>query len=429
MVNLIKEHIKATYADAKIAIWGFGKEGQSTYALLRDCFKDKLLYVCDDNPVELENVINIPVLELNNCDLVFKSPGIPVLDDSINVDHLTSQTDLFFQFYGHQTLAITGTKGKSTTSSLLAHILKENDYDVQLVGNIGIPCFNVLDRIKPNTLIVFEVSAHQLQFIHASTRVGVLLNLYEEHLDHYKDYDQYCQSKANLINYQKGDDLSIVNIDCIDYINKENVITSSNDEYGMIYAKDNLLVTPFGKTYVLHSQLVGKHNFYNCAIVYAICKKAFNMCDANFLYGLKTFQPLAHRLQLVGTFNGVTYYDDSISTVGQTTIAALQAIDNANTIIIGGMDRGIDYTCLIDYLNSHPLKAIYCMYATGKRIAKELNESSNVYVLDTLYDVVAHIKRYATVGDVVILSPAASSYDAFTNFEQRGNIFKKLVSQ
>ena len=429
MVNRIKQHVATTYANSKIAIWGFGKEGQSTYKLLREVFPDKLLYICDDKPVDIENVITIPTIELNNCDVVFKSPGIPVLDDSIRLDNLTSQTDLFLQYYGHQTLAITGTKGKSTTSSLLAHILKENNYDVQLVGNIGIPCFDVLDKIKANTLIVFEISAHQCQFIHASARVGVLLNLYQEHLDHYKDYTQYCEAKANLINYQKGDDLSIVNIDCMDYIHKDDIVTVGTDSYSDIYADGDLLVTPFGKVYASNCPLVGKHNYYNCAIVYAICKKAFNMCDANFLYGLKSFKPLAHRLQLVGTFNGITYYDDSISTVGQTTIAALQAIENANTIIIGGMDRGIDYTELIDYLNTHKLKSIYCMYGSGKRVAQSLNGNSTVYVLDNLYDVVDHIKRYGTVGDVVILSPAASSYDAFTNFEQRGDIFQKLVRQ
>lgn len=419
--------------DAKVCIWGFGKEGQSTYRILRNLFPDKLLYICDDVEVSLENCIQVPTIELNTCDVVFKSPGIPVLDDSIRTDILTSQTDIFLQLFGHQTIAITGTKGKSTTCSLLTHVLQCNGYDVQLVGNIGKPCFDAIDLISSTTIVVYEISAHQLQFVHNSARVAVLLNLHQEHLDHYIDYQQYCDAKANVYRYQKSDDLAIINKEALTIVEgvSHAVSASVHDETADIYVRnDGFIHTPFGNIYISETPLLGIHNLYNTAIVYAIVRKTCNMADSNFLAALKSFTPLPHRLQCLGTFNGITYYDDSISTIGAATIAALESLKQANTVIIGGMDRGIDYTDLIEYLQDKAIKSIYCMYASGKRIADALHGcKATVYYFDDLYSVIDHIKTHATIGDTVVLSPAAPSYGYFKNFEHRGEVFSALVRQ
>ena len=428
LINLL--HTKCD--KAKVCIWGMGKEGMSTYRLLRSLFPDKILYVADEKPIELENTVQIPLLELKTCDIVFKSPGIPVLDETISTDNLTSQSDLFLQVYGRQTIAITGTKGKSTTASLLAHQLSCNGFDTLLVGNIGTPCFDVIDKITSKTFIVFEISAHQLQFVHDSAIIGVCLNIYEEHLDHYRDFSEYAHCKANVIKYQKESDLAIVNQQCLSWFDHPDhcIIASMDDPNTDIYVKeDGFIHTPYGNLYVTQTPLKGIHNLYNTAIVYAICTHAFNIKDSDFLYALKSFQPLPHRLQFVGNYQGICYYDDSISTVPQTTIAALSALPQVNILLVGGMDRGVDYTPLIRVLEKADLKRIYLMYGAGKRIAKQMgNCKAEVLVMDDLGSVMAHIKRFGIVGDVVLLSPAASSYDAFKNFEQRGDVFAALAA-
>ena len=427
LINVLKSRCEK----AKVCIWGLGKEGMSTYHLLRTLFPNKLLYVADDKPIELDNTIQIPLLELKTCDIVFKSPGIPVLDDSIPTDNITSQTDLFLQVYGRQTIAITGTKGKSTTASLLAHELSSNGFDTLLVGNIGTPCFDVIDKITSKTFIVFEISAHQLQFVHDSAIIGVCLNIYEEHLDHYRNFDEYAQCKSNVVKYQKDNDLAIVNQQCISWFDHPHhcLVSSMDQTTTDIYVKDDGFIhTPYGNLYVTDTPLKGIHNLYNTAIVYTICRHAFNISDSDFLFALKSFVPLPHRLQCIGEYNGITYYDDSISTVPQTTIAALKALPQVNILLVGGMDRGVDYTPLEKVLEICDLKRVYLMYGAGKRIAKELgNCKAEIIVMDDLASVMDHIKRYGIVGDCVLLSPAASSYDAFKNFEHRGDVFAALA--
>lgn len=427
LINILKTRCEK----AKVCIWGLGKEGMSTYRLLRALFPTKLIYVADEKPVELDNTIQIPLLELKTCDIVFKSPGIPVLDDDIATDNITSQSDLFLQVYGRQTIAITGTKGKSTTASLLAHQLACNGFDTLLVGNIGTPCFDVIDKITPKTFIVFEISAHQLQFVHDSAIIGVCLNIYEEHLDHYHNFDEYAKCKSNVVKYQHDNDLAIVNKQCLSWFDhpKHCLVSSMDDTTSDIYVReDGFIHTPYGNLYVTDTPLKGIHNLYNTAIVYTIASHAFNIHDADFLYALKSFKPLPHRLEYVGTYNGISYYDDSISTVPQTTIAALKALPKVNILLVGGMDRGVDYTPLEKVLETADLKRVYLMYGAGKRIAKELgNCKAEIIVMDDLASVMDHVKRYGIVGDTVLLSPAASSYDAFKNFEARGDYFAALA--
>ena len=183
--------------DRRILVAGYGREGQSTHALLRRLLPGQEADVARNDEEIFE------ALAANHYDLVIKSPGIPSMkfEGRCNLDSVTSQTDLFLQVYGDQTLAVTGTKGKSTTTALLHHLLNNSlpDRHVVLAGNMGIPLFDILDDIDEKALVVAEFSCHQLENIHRGPHIGILLNLYQEHLDHYHDYRGYQMAKMQMV--------------------------------------------------------------------------------------------------------------------------------------------------------------------------------------------------------------------------------------
>ena len=179
--------------------------------------------------------------------------------------------------------------------------------------------------------------------------------------------------------------------------------------------------------------LIGQHNYFDIAMVYGICKE-FSLTDEQFLKGLRSYQTLPHRLQYLGIKDGIRFYDDSISTIGETTIQALESIKNAGSILIGGMDRGVDYDQLEEYLAGSSVKHIILMEATGKRIYSEIEEryptlfgSGKLCLVDHLKDAVELAGKLGEEGSACILSPAAASYGIFKNFEERGEVFKKYV--
>jgi len=219
--------IKSLFEHKSVALLGFGREGRSTYKLLRKVFPQKSFTIIDENDAVRNDEIlkNDPNLQfisgkdcmqaIDNYDAAIKSPGIPsnTLPTELKKVHLTSQTDIFLQCYGHQSIGITGTKGKSTTSSLVFHILKNAGVNTLLVGNIGIPPFDCVDDIGPDTLIVLELSSHQLEYISHAPHIAVFLNLFQEHLDHYYTYHEYQSAKFNIGKYQGAADYFLYNKD------------------------------------------------------------------------------------------------------------------------------------------------------------------------------------------------------------------------
>ncbi|MEG0895073.1 MAG: Mur ligase family protein, partial [Oscillospiraceae bacterium] len=174
-------------------IWGMGREGNSTYNYLRR-YTDEKLYIADDKEIDLKNYTNVEQvskIDFSKYEKIYKSPGITTYNMDFDKSKLTSQTEVFFQKYKSQIIGVTGTKGKSTTSSLIYHILKGITDNVVLVGNIGLPCLDFIDEIDDKTIIVFELSCHQLEYVTASPHIAVLLNTYQDHLDHYGTYENY----------------------------------------------------------------------------------------------------------------------------------------------------------------------------------------------------------------------------------------------
>ena len=419
----------------RILILGFGREGKSSLAFLRKYMPHAVVGVADRNESAFKDLTinpNNPISSsnpklyfgdnyfdaINDYDIVIKTPGISLKDKDIDLSKITSQTDLFLEEFHNQIIGITGTKGKSTTSTLIYHLLKESGKDAILAGNIGIPIFDIIEKINNKSIIVFELSAHQLQFIHRSPHIGILLNVFEEHLDHFGTFKAYRDAKLNIIRKMGDKDFAV-----------------TNDEF--CYEADKVMVHSLNYQYYDFGvnwddvPLKGDHNRLN--IKAALCAiHAFGIPVDDVISYLYTFKPLEHRQELVGTFGGVTFYNDSISTIPQAAIAAMQTIKNVTFLLLGGFDREIDYTPLIKYLVEHPVEHILYTGKAGKRMFDMLQNAGyqgyikNFKDLNEAFEI---IKSLSKNGDVCLLSPAAASYDQYKNFEERGRIFKDLANQ
>ena len=408
----------------RILVLGFGREGRSTLRFLNKYVSEAVVAVADKNAMEGVTHSGERYLEaMYDYDLVIKTPGISLKDFDTKGVEITSQTDLFLgQFHG-QTIGITGTKGKSTTTSLIYHLLKSSGRDAILTGNIGIPCFDIMEEIKPESIVVYELSAHQLEYVHNSPRVGVLLNVFEEHLDHFGTMQRYKAAKLNLLRFMGEDDTAVIHESLLNdalelFVN--NKVFSLFDFHEVI----DRTVLP----------LKGEHNYQNVKAALLACD-AYGVDYRELVPYLYTFKPLEHRLEPVGTFNGVTFVNDSISTIPQAAISACEALGHVDFLLLGGFDRGIDYQPLADYLKTHPVPHLLFTGKAGERMMELMAKvpepvaGPTLTHYSTMEEAFDYLSAHAKQGDVCLLSPAASSYDQYKNFEERGAKFKRLATQ
>lgn len=390
------------FDDKKILIWGYGREGKSTEEFLRR-------HMPDTSPKPIIYEGDRAGIAEDDYDLIFKSPGIRMDEDD---PKYTSQTQVFLEAHRDKVIGITGTKGKSTTSMLMHHVLSEcTGRPVMLLGNIGKPCLDSYDEVTDDTIVVYEMSCHQLAHTTVSPHVAVFLNLYEEHLDYYDTLKRYFEAKAHIASNQVKGDRFYVGSN-VPHIDTEAEVTVIDD----------------GTDYGYELLIPGVHNRYNAEFVYRVATEVYG-CDPEAVRkSLAGARGLPHRLEYVCRKGEVTYYDDSISTIPEAAIGALKSIPDACTILLGGMDRGIDYTKLTDYMMQHPEYNYICMYASGRRIYDTgvISTLPNVYYEEDLEAAVKKAVEITRKG-TVILSPASASYDHFKNFEERGDCFKKLV--
>ena len=408
----------------RILVLGFGREGRSTLRFLNKYLSDAVVAVADKNEMEGVQHFGIGYLEaMYDYDIVIKTPGISLKDFDTKGVEITSQTDLFLGQLHGQTIGITGTKGKSTTTSLIYHLLKSSGRDAILTGNIGIPCFDIMEEIKPESIVVYELSAHQLEYVHNSPRVGVLLNVFEEHLDHFGTMQRYKAAKLNLLRFMDEDDTAVIH---------ESLL---NDALELFV--NNKVFSLFDFDEVIDRTalpLKGEHNYQNVKAALLACD-AYGVDYRELVPHLYTFKPLEHRLEPVGTFNGVTFVNDSISTIPQAAISACEALGHVDFLLLGGFDRGIDYQPLADYLKTHPVPHLLFTGKAGERMMElmakvpEPVEGPTITHYSTMEEAFDYLSAHAKHGDVCLLSPAASSYDQYKNFEERGAKFKRLATQ
>lgn len=383
----------------KILIWGYGREGKSTERFLQTH--------CPSSDFEIYEGPESNI-QFDNYDLVIKSPGICT---SIENEKLTSQTELFLSQFGDKTIGITGTKGKSTTSSLLYSTLSSHfPNKVLLVGNIGYPCLDYYDDIIEDSIIVFELSCHQLYNCRYSPHVAVFLNLFEDHLDYYGNKENYFNAKSSITSHQNSNDYLFC-----------------GSTVPQLITKAKTIYLPDVKQTLYDIPLLGEHNQYNANVVYLVCSKLFNMTDEEIKSAFSSFHGLPHRMEFIGRVDGIDYYDDSISTIPEATIQAIQSIKNTRSVIIGGMDRNIDYSLLINYIRSHKDILYIFAYSSGERIYREVDDLSCCILVSDLQAAVNKAKVHTPKYGACILSPAAASYGYFKNFEARGDAFKQLV--
>lgn len=454
MLNELKDY----FTGKKLLILGFGVEGESTYKLLRTLFPDDILHIADiKESITSNEIISADrdkiilhtgsdyLKNIKDFDIVIKTPGISLKYlAGADFTKFTSHTDIFIRFFKRQIIGVTGTKGKSTTSSLIWHIIKSFDQNCLLVGNIGMPPFDFLDQINKHTKIVYELSSHQLEQITVSPHVAVMLNLYEEHLDHYKSFEKYQKAKLNIAINQDPDDYFIFNEDDV------RIRTMINDnplksklagfsiqhwvEKGCYVKNGKVNYTEYLEEEVLDktqfTNLIGEHNLMN--IMAAACASIVSGVPAHYIReAVETFKSLEHRIELVGKFDDVIFYNDSISTIPEATIAAVKALGIVDTLILGGLDRGISYDALINFINGSKLRNLVFIGEAGKRMLA-LYEKIGLSGKNTFYstdfsEAVQYAKSCTGKNMICLLSPAASSYDMFRNFAERGAKYKQLV--
>lgn len=442
------------FKNKKIAVIGGGVEGLSSAEYLKKHGAKVTILDKKDGADYLKN--------LNEYDLIVRSPGVRLLDLKVSNPNLkdskiTSQTKLFFDLSPAKIIGVTGTKGKGTTSSLIYEMLKKQGFDAHLGGNIGKPPFEFLDNLSTHSIVVLELSSFQLEDIHKSPNIAVLLMIVPEHLgkdvlgtqNYHETMEEYIDAKRNILKFQTTKDYAIINKD---YLSSRESDVHSNGQIYYVSREDGAKRGCFvenGKFWIRMDDLdidvintkdillPGEHNFEN-ACAASMAAYLAGVSPQSMAYVLKTFKGLEHRLELVSEINGVKYYDDSFSTTPETAIAAINAFKDPEIIILGGSSKNSDFSELGRVISqTQNIKAIIGIGKEWEIIKKKLSGlNPEVLVLEGAKDMKAIVlgaSKLAQPGDVVLLSPACASFDMFENYKDRGNQFKeevlKLASQ
>lgn len=435
------------FKDKTILILGFGREGQDTYLFIRKLFPDKVLGIADKQIISNFQFPNSKALKtdknvrfhfglnylkaIKNYDVIIKSPGIPIhipeIEKAFRLGKITSQTKIFFENCPGTIIGITGTKGKSTTTALIYNILKQAGKNAYLIGNIGEPVLKYLNKATKNDYFVCELSSHQLYNLDKSPHIAVLLNIYPEHLDYNKTFAEYANSKANITKWQNKND----------YL----VFDSGNKTSSRIAQKSKAKKTPINTKYISKIiplkgiPLMGEHNLKNISAAIEVAK-ILKIPKEKIKLGIKNFKPLEHRLEKVGTFKGITFYNDALSTIPEATIGAINALgNNVQTIILGGFDRNLKFNNLAKEILKTKIKNAVLFPTTGEKIWKEIiRQSKNKtaikpFFIDNMGDAVKIAYKNTDNGKICLLSTASTSFSIFKDYREKGDLFKKYIKK
>lgn len=425
----------------KIAIAGYGAEGESNY---RYWNTDGNQVVIVDEHVPSKNVpIDASVIigenafqRLEGYDLVVRTAGLAPM--KIMTDgKIWSATNEFFAECPAPIIGVTGSKGKGTTSSLIACILREAGKQVHLVGNIGVPSLDVLPNIEADDIVVYELSSFQLWDLQMSPSVAVVLMIEPDHLDVHLDMADYVDAKSHITQSQHAEDTAIY--DATNVYSKQ-IASRSKGQQVPFQSNQYAHVSDGSFWYAAQKlcsvdQLVipGMHNQENaCAAIAAVWRW---VQDGEVIArGLKSFDGLPHRLRFVRRCLDVSYYDDSIATTPGSARAAIRAFAEPKVLILGGSDKGVDYDELMyEIVSSDTIRAVLTVGKTGERIFNKLSMLDHSFVLrrsdaSDMKGIVAEATQLACKGDVVVLSPASASFDMFKSYVDRGNQFIAAVN-
>src|SRR5579872_2801744 len=402
----------ADLEDKNVLLVGLGKEGKATQAFLEKMVPSATVTAVDENQGADY------LAHQKEFDLAIKSPGVK--PDQLTIPYTTA-TNLFFALVKGKTIGVTGTKGKSTTASLLYAMLLEAQKKVHLVGNIGNPMLTEL--LVSNTLEdywVCELSSYQLADIEYAPDIAVITSLFPEHMDYHGSIDAYYQAKMRII---------------ANATEKNTLVYDPTSQVALMLEETTVVTVPFIESLPFPESeipLLGVHNISNIRAAITVAQ-LLGIADSVIEQAVKQFQPLAHRLQNVGTFKGITFYDDAISTTPQSTVAALNAIPSIGTIFLGGEDRGYDFTPLVQELAKKEIPAIVLFPESGEKIKNLLQQEKTYHpqILETTTtrDAVAFAYAHTPIGMSCVMSPASPSYSLWKNFLERGDEFQSIVKE
>lgn len=389
---------------------------------------------------------------LNGFDIVFRSPSVlPTRDELIMAANkgtiITSEIEMVLKLAPCKIIGVTGTEGKTTTTSIIYEILKSSGKNCFLGGNIGKPIFTEIKNMKPEDIVVLELSSFQLMGMEVSPDISVVTNMYPDHLNIHSSYEEYQQAKKNIFLHQNEDGVVILNYDneitrkFADEVKSNLVFFSSleNLENGYVYdRKDETIKHCVNGRFenILKKQeikLRGIHNYENiCA---ALAATAPIVDEKAQIKAIKEFNGVEHRLEFVRELNGVKYYNDSIGTSPASTIAGLNAFDENIILLAGGSDKGLDYTEIGETI-AKKVRVLLLTGPTAEKIesatksamSKADKETVEIIHCKNLQEAVSVANRKAKPGEIVLMSPASASFDAFKNFIERGIKFKEFVN-
>jgi len=400
-------------ANKKILILGFGKEGRASLKFIKKRVISAVIKVAD------KNLSADYLKKQGGFDLVIKTPGIK---KELVTAPYTTATNIFFANVKNKIIGITGSKGKSTTASLIYHILKTAGRPVHLVGNIGKPMLDkLLKPIGKDDVFVCELSSYQLDDIKYSPYITVITNLFPEHMNYHGGIKDYYRAKKNIINYVRPNDYFIYNP-------KNKILSDCAKQI-------NCQVLPFEERITVSQQdipLLGEHNRDNIKAAITVVH-LFKISNHVIAQAIKTFKPLPHRLEYVGKYSGIIFYNDALATTPEATIEAIKALKNVGTIFLGGEDRGYRFINLVKIIKQYRIKNIVLFPKTGQKIYRQLklqfNKLPRIFKTTDMEEAVKFAYQCTLKNSVCLLSTASPSYSLWKNYEEKGNLFKSFVKK
>lgn len=438
------------FESKRILILGLGREGLDSLRFFLEYAPGARLGVADRREADkldqeaLSLLESHPEIELfcgsnylsaiRRYDTAVKSPGVPIhlpeIEAAYAAGRITSQTEIFFNFCPGTIIGVTGTKGKSTTSSIIHAILCQAGMNAFLLGNIGQPVLGYLANAATNDYFVYELSAHQLYQLKKSPHIAIITNIYQEHLDYYKDFNEYIRAKANIAIYQKKDDFLIYN-------SSDPIIASIAQQS---LAK-KIAFNEYDWNFQGTTSLIGSFNLENAKKA-AVAARILGISDKTIDEAISNFTTLEHRLEFVGTFRGAKFYNDSLSTIQESAVEAIFGLgDGVQTLIAGGFDRGQPFDKLARAILANRIETLILFPTTGEKIWEAVQNSGQ----EELYaDALAKIEHYPVEdmkeavkialgrtgrGKICLMSAASASFNLFRDYAQRGELYRRFLQE
>ncbi|HTC90131.1 MAG TPA: UDP-N-acetylmuramoyl-L-alanine--D-glutamate ligase [Bryobacteraceae bacterium] len=425
----------------KVVVVGMARSGVAAIRLLRQ--NGARVRAVDEKPMgEIEGVTVEPqtVAAFRDAELVVISPGVPadlhlLAPLRARGVPVIGELELAAPFLEGQNIGITGTNGKTTTTALTGHILRESGIACQVGGNIGTAPAEMVETSRPGQWNVLELSSFQLETIETfRAQIAACLNITQNHLDRHHTFENYTNAKARLFDTQGPDDLAVLNADdpaTVVFAQRTKAKTvwfSGTHQVSGAWLDDDLIRMQSGELLNVHDlRLRGRHNYENVMAAALMAERAGARIE-QIASAAATFAPVEHRLEYVREIRGVAYYNDSKATSVDATLKAVEAFPGNLWVILGGRDKGLDYSLLREPLAAKARAALLIGAATPK-IAEQLRDAVPLVDAKTLDQAVAQAYDAAEPGDTVLLAPACASFDQFRSYEHRGEVFKQIVNR